>query len=57
MLTNDYNIYKSLDTPDDIQKFFFDEYDQFIQINDCAKIYNYFHDNKQLIEEILNGNK
>ncbi len=35
--------------PEELQKYFYDNFDNFISYSDCVKIYNYYYENEGLI--------
>ena len=43
------------DTPQELQNYYYNNFDDIIPYNDCIKIYNYYNENKKLIEEVYNS--
>jgi hypothetical protein len=39
-------------SPDELQEYFYDNFNNFINYKNCVKIWNYYHNNKNLIEEV-----
>ncbi len=39
------------DSPDALQKYFYENFENFISYSDCQKIFNYYTDNEELIKE------
>lgn len=38
-------------SPEELQQYFYDNFENFIPYSDCVKIFNYFYENKELIKE------
>ncbi len=44
-----------INSPEELQEYFYDNFDNFKNYKDCVKIWNYYHNNKYLIEEAYNS--
>ena len=53
-LKSDFDTFSVMESPNIIQEYFYDNFNMFVKYEDCVKIYNYFTNNKELIEEVLN---
>lgn len=53
-LKSDYESYSEYDTAPELQKYFYQQFDTFIEYNDCVKIFNYYKINKKKILQIIN---
>ncbi len=42
----------NISSPDELQEYFYDNFDNFTNYKNCVKIWNYYHKNKYLIEEV-----
>ncbi len=39
------------DSPEELQQYFYDNFENFISYSDCVKIFNYYNENEDLIKE------
>ncbi len=42
----------NIESPDELQEYFYDIFDNFTSYKNCIKIWNYYHNNRNLIEEV-----
>jgi hypothetical protein len=53
ILESEYSTFGNYESPQEIQNYFYYEHNNYIEYDDCVKIFNQYHDNKSKIEEIL----
>lgn len=54
-LKNEMEYIINIDTPDELQEYYKDEFDMFYKYKDCIKIWNYYHNNQHLINQVINS--
>ena len=54
-IKNDFEYIIDIDSPDDLQEYYKDNFDSFYKYKDCVKIWNYYHSNQNLIREVINS--
>ncbi len=45
----------NMNSPDELQEYFYDNFDNFTNYKNCVKIWNYYHNNKYLIKDVYDS--
>ncbi len=45
----------NIGSPDELQEYYYDEFESFYKYKDCVKIWNYYHSNQNLIRDVINS--
>ena len=53
LVREDYYLFTNFNSPVKILRYFHNEFNEFIDYDDCQKIWNYYNNNKQLIEQVI----
>jgi hypothetical protein len=54
-IKNEMDYIINIDTPDELQEYYYNEFESFYKYKDCVKIWNYYHSNQNLIREVINS--
>jgi hypothetical protein len=54
-IKNELDYIIDIDTPEELQEYYHDDFESFYKYKDCVKIWNYYHNNKDLIIEAYNS--
>ncbi len=54
-LENEIDYIIDIDNPDELQEYYYNEFESFYKYKDCVKIWNYYHSNQNLIREVINS--
>jgi hypothetical protein len=54
-IKNEFEYIINIDSPDELQEYYQNEFESFYKYKDCVKIWNYYHSNQNLIREVINS--
>ena len=52
-IKNEMDYIININSPDELQEYYYNEFESFYKYKDCVKIWNYYHSNKYLIREVV----
>jgi len=52
-INNDIDHVIGSNSPDELQEYYYKEFESFYKYKDCVKIWNYYHSNHNLIREVI----
>ena len=57
MIQTEYGFFDEIDTPYDLQEYYYENFGIFTRFSDIEKIWSYYTNNENLIKEIINSNE
>jgi hypothetical protein len=54
-ISHEFELVLNKNDPADYQSYYYNTFNEFINYKDCCKIWNYYHDNMNLIKELINA--